>query len=249
MKNKITVLSRSIICGLIIMISSGLLAGCGITYPELTTEEYDQAVEYAAGLLLKYDKNYNNKLIEPEELMQMKPEPEVPVPVAEVPAETAEEAGTDGGDITARNDVVPLPMTELMAIEGVEFKYAGFETVKEYPDEVTPGEVYTVMMASENNVLLVLNFDAVNNSGTDLYLDMLQRGIRFRVGWNGGDMGNTMTTMLLNELSYYRGNLAAGESVRLVVVREIPEGSANGIFSIEMSVREGDVNTPVSLNS
>ncbi len=245
MNNKTPVFIRSFSFGIIVLISLGMLAGCGITYPELTTDEYNQTVEYAAGLLLQYDKNYSRNLIDPEELRLMKPEPAV-VPVAEVPAETVAGSNSEGGT-AAEEEVVLLPLTEIIAMAGIDFQYAGFETGKEYPSAVTPGEVYSAMMASPNRDLLILNFDVVNNSGAEFYLDMLQREVRFRVGWNGGDMQNALTTLLLNELSSYRGNLAAGESVRLVVVSEIPEGSADGIFSIELSVRDNGITVPVSL--
>ncbi len=38
------------------------LAGCGERFPDLTKEQYDQTVEYAAGLLMKYSNNGQNKL-------------------------------------------------------------------------------------------------------------------------------------------------------------------------------------------
>jgi len=38
------------------------LTGCGESFPSLTEEEYDQTVEYAVGLLMKYSKNGQAKL-------------------------------------------------------------------------------------------------------------------------------------------------------------------------------------------
>ncbi|SFB68963.1 hypothetical protein [Butyrivibrio sp. YAB3001] len=38
------------------------LSGCGEAFPDLTQEQYDQTVEYAAGLLLKYSNNGQSKL-------------------------------------------------------------------------------------------------------------------------------------------------------------------------------------------
>jgi hypothetical protein len=39
-----------------------MLAGCGSEFPELTDEQYQQTVEYAAGLLMKYSNNGIEKL-------------------------------------------------------------------------------------------------------------------------------------------------------------------------------------------
>lgn len=49
--------------GLAILISAGLaLSGCGEQFPTLTEEEYNQTVEYAVGLLMKYSANAESKL-------------------------------------------------------------------------------------------------------------------------------------------------------------------------------------------
>jgi len=47
----------------IISISLFTLTGCGNTFPDLSEEEYDQTVQYAAGLLMKYSNNAVEKLI------------------------------------------------------------------------------------------------------------------------------------------------------------------------------------------
>ena len=39
-----------------------LISGCGEKYPDLTDAEYDQVVEYAVGLLMKYSNNGQDKL-------------------------------------------------------------------------------------------------------------------------------------------------------------------------------------------
>ena len=46
-----------LLCGILIM------TGCGSSFPEMTQEEYDQTVEYAAGLLMRYSNNGQERLI------------------------------------------------------------------------------------------------------------------------------------------------------------------------------------------
>lgn len=46
----------------LIMSALLLVGGCGESFPELTEEEYDQTVEFAVGLLLKYSNNDQSKL-------------------------------------------------------------------------------------------------------------------------------------------------------------------------------------------
>lgn len=47
----------------IVTISLVMLSGCGNSFPEMTQEEYDQTVQYAAGLLMRYSNNAVEKLI------------------------------------------------------------------------------------------------------------------------------------------------------------------------------------------
>lgn len=48
---------------LLAVLMSAVLSGCGESFPELTEEEYNQTVEYAVGVLMKYSNNGQNKLI------------------------------------------------------------------------------------------------------------------------------------------------------------------------------------------
>lgn len=51
-------------CGVLLLLCGILfMTGCGSTFPELTEEEYDQTVEYAAGLLMRYSNNGQERLI------------------------------------------------------------------------------------------------------------------------------------------------------------------------------------------
>ncbi|MBQ7430335.1 MAG: hypothetical protein IJV29_11755 [Butyrivibrio sp.] len=47
----------------IVTISLVMLSGCGNSFPEMSQEEYDQTVQYAAGLLMRYSNNAVEKLI------------------------------------------------------------------------------------------------------------------------------------------------------------------------------------------
>ena len=48
----------------VLIISLSLsLVGCGEKFPDLTEEQYKQTVEYAAGLLMRYSNNGQERLI------------------------------------------------------------------------------------------------------------------------------------------------------------------------------------------
>ncbi|MCR4904190.1 MAG: hypothetical protein K6A23_15130 [Butyrivibrio sp.] len=47
----------------ILTVGTVSLTGCGSSFPELTDEEYEQTIQYAAGLLMRYSNNAVEKLI------------------------------------------------------------------------------------------------------------------------------------------------------------------------------------------
>ncbi len=109
-------------------------SGCGQQFPELTEEQYKQTVEFAAGLLMKYSNNGQERLVyvdaaeiekqrkkqaakEAEEAgqaaeatQQTQPAPApAPQPVAEEPEDTGfAEGGEDSGDIMTGEDLAGL---------------------------------------------------------------------------------------------------------------------------------------------
>jgi hypothetical protein len=99
--------------------------GCGEKFPELTEEQYKQTVEFAAGLLMKYSNNGQERLVyvdaaeiekqkrkmeakeKEEEETKTAPEPVAPKPVAEPEPVIAEaEEGDDTGEILTGEDLV-----------------------------------------------------------------------------------------------------------------------------------------------
>ena len=93
------------------------------------------------------------------------------------------------------------------------------------------------MDATPGSKLLVLQFTAENVTTQDLELNMMDQGVKFRISINDGGMDNILPTLLLDDLSSYKGVIPAGTNIPLVLVREIPEGEAGTIQTISMSLR------------
>ena len=68
------------------------VSACGVSGPELTEEQNAQVVEYAAGLMLKYDENYHSRL---EEEIEEEPAEEPAEPMEQLKEEEPEEAPAD----------------------------------------------------------------------------------------------------------------------------------------------------------
>lgn len=233
------------LCGVIVV---GLLAGCGSTMPDLTQEETDLISEYAVGVLLKYDKKNGSRLVDtseyenvveevPEEIpdVEQEPEPEIP------------ENDTEVVDVSQDVEAVSPPSTieEYYGIDGVTFQYLGYELADSYPPEADGADVFFAMDATEGSQLLVLRFMATNTTSSDLILNMMDYGVRFRVSVNGEAGQSALTTMLLNDLQSYKDVLPAGYSVELVSIVEVPKSSP--VETIDFILRGGDENATMPL--
>jgi hypothetical protein len=219
---------------LILILAALVLSGCGYNYLEITTEQQRQIVEYSAGLLLKYDHYYDNGLVD---IALPTPEPEVITVLPE--AEPDEDTAPDPNAPQIVDNTIPsLPqsMTEIIGISGLDFRYAGIEVTPEYPAEMNPEEIAFIVDAAIGQNLLVVKFEAVNTSGSDIYLDMLAQDLRVRIGYNDKGISATLRTFLLNDLTHFQGDIPAGETVLLVSICEVPISTVGEVSSIQYIV-------------
>lgn len=221
---------KILLCGLGIACA---LTGCGRTV-ELTEEENEIITEYAVGLLLKYDKYYTDHLVElsdyEEETDSAEQEEDV---LPEEEPEVEEPDIVDTPVIDATEEAQASTIEEFYGIEGVAFQYTGYDLKDEYPDITEDStELAFVMDATDGMKLLVLKFQAVNLSGVETELNMLNYGTKIRVAVNGESPKSALSTMLLNDLQTYRGILGADESAELVAVIEVPDGTSVDSLSI-----------------
>lgn len=236
-----------------ILIAASMITGCENAIPELTEEQQDLVVEYAASTLLKYNKNYENKLVsikeveaEEQKAAEMKAAIEAMNKLKE-DAETEEKQNetAEAEVIESAEPQVPATLEEILQLEQLSFEYTGYEAADDYPEQGE--ELFFVMSATEGNKLLVLKFQVSNKSDSEALLDMNQTGVRFKLAIDGEEK-NALTTMLLNDMAYYQGTIAPGESTELVLVWEIPEEKLQELSALELIVKSVDNIATISLN-
>lgn len=214
-----------------------LMTGCG-EMPDLTQEETELISEYAVGVLLKYDRAYNNRLVdtsaydlaeeetEPseEEIQEEEPEPEV-----EEPAEVV--------DVSQDEEVQPAisSVEEYYGIPNLAISYTGYEVADSYPPSEEGAVPVFSMDASPGTQLLVLKFNVQNTSGQDQQMDMLGYGATFRVSVNGEASKGALATMLVNDMQTYDDVIPANAAVEMVSIVEVPQGTNVG--SIDFILR------------
>ena len=220
-----------------LIVSLGI-TGCGSTIPEMTEEQTELVSEYAAGLILKYDKGYSNRLVDTS----------VP-PVAEETAnqsvtETATEEATQSTENTAAQAAdgvdVQADMASFLGAEGVTIDYSGYELCDTYPDAEDGSDLFFTMDATEGYQLMVLKFNMVNTSGADETIDLLSKNVRYRVILNGASPKNALTTMLLNDMSTYNDVVTAGATQEVVIVIEVTPEEAQQIDTISLIMKNSE---------
>lgn len=239
------------IIGLPLIMTGIWLAGCGNAIPEMTMEQQELVVEFAASELLKYDVNYQSKLTAPEPEQQPEEEqgeqPKEPLIEEEaLPEEIIADTDVTSVDNTGTVEAQNISIADFLDLTGVEISYAGYETVDTYP-EGEAKEAYFFMSATEGNKLLVLRFSALNVSGEELSIDLSKSQTRYKIILNGTEK-NALTTMLLNDMAYYQGTLAANESIELVLLCEIQDDQTEFIDTLQLKMKSVDDSATISLN-
>jgi len=214
--------------------------------PNLTDEESQIIAEYVAGILIKHDKN-NGKLVDDyviakydETQAQKKANLEALMATKEQYS-SEEEANPgengDSSDYAQEQEQVPVfySIDEACNLDGFKIVSNGYEVLDSYPD-ISAVDAYFSMDATEGNKLLVLYFIVMNETESEKPLDMIHKDVKFKIGVNGSDSKNSLTTILDDDLSSYNSIVPAGGSTELVLVREVGNETANSISSVELKV-------------
>lgn len=243
---------KIVLCGVAAALA---LTGCGATVPDLTQEETEIISEYAAGILMKYDKDNGSRLVDlSQEETVPDAEPPAQAPESDVAATETEEApGETGEPGPAENNatVIDQSQTEAMPAASIEeyygisdftFAYTGCELIDSYPeDSGEEGAVYFTMDATEGMKLLVTKFNVTNQSGSEQTLNMMEHGAKFKLSVNGDAGKHVLTTMLLNDMQNYNAMVAAGETVELVSIIEVPADTQVDSLALILSGGDGTV--------
>ena len=195
--------------GVIVLLVALLTTGCGNKIPELSEQEQELVVEYAREVVLKHDRNYQSRLVDLSLEQENVNEEEPETPSEEEDEASSDAKETDGQEVSVtdntQTEVQNVTLEEFLKLDDVKFTYNGYELDNFYPQQGE--ELYFIMEATQGSKLLVLKFLAENTSGTEINLDIAKTETRFKIIADGVGK-NALTTMLLNDLTYYQGTIA-----------------------------------------
>lgn len=232
---------------LFVVVSLSLcLFGCGGL--KITEDESRQIAEYAAGLLLKYDRNYSGAIQDvtlPQEVSVVnEPEEEfeeiVEEPVPDNPdnndANIPDEAQNDSKDEIEYTDI---PLAQFIEVSGFDIASTGYELSDEYPYD-NDNDLYFSTQAQPGNKLLVVHFNVTNNSGADEKLNLVNKNVKYKIIINGTEVIPNSKSILLNDLEQYLEIVNAGTTADTVLIFEISDEIAGSIGTLDLNVKFND---------
>ncbi len=229
-----------------IMILSFFTVGCEKVI-ELTEDESRMVAEYAAELLLKYDRNidlkyYDDGVTFTEEITED----------ADVTTEDTTETSTESTeDVTVdttedisdvyidETDAVisssEFDLAEFTGISSLNINYSHYMLLDSYPSYDRDG-VYIEIEAPDGYKLLVLKFDIENALDESQYIDLYGMDIAYNIIINDKRSAKQMLTILLDDLYTYQKNIEASTTEEAVILFQVSDSVAESIEKLKLKV-------------
>lgn len=234
-----------------IVLAAGLLSGCNSDIPDLTEEESALITEYATNLLVKHSELSDRNLLSASELevgiLEEAEEKERQLKADEIAEaylnkdmEKIEELEGESQDRDSTSSDVSgaIPsqtVSEFFETDGFAIDYSSYEICDSYPEN--GGEdIFMAMDATAGHKLCVVKFNVQNMTSSDQELDMFSKQGRFTLRTGDGKTIQAQSTMLLDDLSSFRGMVTAGGNQQMVLVFEVA-GDTTQMDSMELVMR------------
>lgn len=211
-----------------------LLTGCGT---EISEEQNRIMAEYAADLLLKYDANYQSRLVESEDESEFQDTTEdstdntVEASSTEEPDATTEaESGRTEDSEASISDIA-----DILGLEGLSITYADCTFVDSYPAG-EPEESFIDLNAENGCKLAVLRFRIQNLSAQDREVDLLHAQVEYQLLVNGSKTVKPMLTILTEDLGTFQSTISPEQEQSAVLVFQVSESLVNEIDTLNLRI-------------
>lgn len=227
-----------------------IMTACSNVTSDLTEEQGDIIAEYAADLLLSYDKNYSDKYVEAE------PATEEATFGEEIEFTTPEASASDNNKKPDKEETTaPVEETtteaklstieEILGIDGVKVTCKDFILTDTYPNNAE--DAFFVMKAVENTKLLIFKLDVKNVTNKDINLNIMKYNAKYRTTINDSDKLVAQVTLLLNAFNTYEGTIKANKSEELVLVFQTNAKTKSDIKNMVLDIYCGEKQGTITL--
>lgn len=230
-------------CLLAILVLSVTLTGCGV---ELSDEENRVIAEYAADLLLKYDRDYTSSLVE-EEVPATEQTTQAPStdsttegtteePSTQPPQESSSTESPASEDTTGSSDAAgEIDIGKIVGLKGISITYNQCMFLDRYPSVDQDG-AFIYLEADPGYQLVVIKFDIANITAQDIAVDLLNTDINYKLVYNQTKAASPMLTILMDDLGTYESVVPAGNEQSAVLVFQISKDLISQIQSLDIRV-------------
>lgn len=215
----------------IFLAAAFILTGCGSTLYELTPEEQTAIASYAAQAVAKHNlKQQDGEISLAQEDfagedsaagMQTDSAGEASAEQGVTEEAAALQEGAEGQSSGSEGSGAgeaqsASTLTEALGLGQIQADYAGCELCDTYQDAD-----YFAVDANAGNQFLAVKVNLTNQSDQDLHIDILSMKPSFQAVVNDSERAAAQTTILLNDLSTYQDDLAAGETKETVLLFQV----------------------------
>lgn len=253
-------LAGLIACGIFVT------TGCGQVI-DLTDEENHLIAEYAAELLLKYDRNYDTRY-NPDELedttetmteTDAATEATTEVVTTTEAATTEQDAPADGQttqaqlvtDEAVKEDIgatvdSDFDIAAFVGESRISVRYAYYMVVDSYPSYDQDG-MYIEVQAPEGYKLLVLKFEVENKTNEDQAVDLYNKDVNYNIVVDNSRTTKQMLTILADDLYTYDKTIQASSREETVLLYTVSDSVANKWTDLKLQVKYGGTSAVLQL--
>lgn len=234
-----------------VLAAATVMTGCGTKIYDMTDEEQQLIVNYSAYALSKHNIYQPDGMTSATETETE----EQDTSAAETETETADEktsektdTGHENGNSSQSQQTAPetkptmqtVSLAQAIGYDGLSVSYAGLTREETYKE----GSYYS-MEAGSGNTYAVLKFTLSNTTGTDMNVDLFTNTGKYWAAFSGGKEYEAEGSFLTYALNTFQGTIAAGQSVDVVLLFKVPQGTV--CDSVTMSVEKDNVKNLIAL--
>ncbi len=222
------------ICLIVLVALMTMLCGCNSDVPDLTEEQTALISEYATNLLVKHSELSQRNLLsqseleqgimeEEEDRLRKIKEDEIAQAYLNSEIEMIDGAVQEDGESAEGESVPTKTIAEFLEEDNFVIDYTSYELCDSYP-EAGGEDFYMAMDATNGHQLCVVNLQVQNVTSNDSNFDMLSKKAKFMLRTEDGETVYSQATMLLDDLSSYRGSIPGNAAEQMVLVFEVKAG-------------------------
>lgn len=240
----------------LLLISGVLFTGC-TKVQDLSEDETKLIAEYAAGVLLKYDTHYRDRIDEGDKALEQQSSQEPSSEVEEntqqevtTQADTANEQSapkeTDGRTEETASMGTENDIAKIAGIEGVSITYRDYQIADEYP--AAEGESEAVALETQDGYqLLILRFKVVSTSESPIDVSLLDKSIGYQLICNGSLTAEPMLTILTEDLGTLDITVEPNEEQEAVLVFQVSDTMKDQLGTMDLIANYNQKNNMITI--